>query len=347
MRTNDEGRKNKNAYTTKIIIFAVCLLIYWIILMLIYEKDKKYMVNNLDEGEIFKKYNPMLAGCIQGSRNILARDIIAVILGLINNKNIKLEIRSSFSGKDNYQYIFPIAMGLLYLPINLIIIIRHKINKSVQRVTGQKVATTTISILIVFVIIIILTAIFASNKYIVSDEVLMCIATILILTDNLMLKNNVMMIEDYSKLNTLKYKIESYSIMEDKDIEQIVLWEKYLSYAVSFGVANTITKRIKGLYLDDDLNNLIKNDVFSEFITSDYYYFYDNASLDRRFAKAYGKATKRMLENMGSSERGGGGFSSRWWRRIFWRKRLLGRRRTRRRSEEHSSSLEIFLINSK
>ena len=46
----------------------VCLLIYWIILLLVYEKDKKYMVENIDEDYLFEKYNAIMAGCIQGSR---------------------------------------------------------------------------------------------------------------------------------------------------------------------------------------------------------------------------------------------------------------------------------------
>ena len=354
-----ENKKEKNAYTWKIAIFAICLFIYWIVLMLIFEKDKKYKVTNIDEEELFKKYNPMLAGCIQGSRNILARDIIAIILGLINKKIIKLEIQNKLSGKDNYAYIISenkelegqmdeieryvynwvfddsekveltdrlrempkekeanrkfkqlneiventlakkganqakvplvirvfniflfilsviviikhimfngfdiyskqlslnmtsnivmiviLFIGLAHIPINLIIITRHKINKTVQRITGQKVVTTIISIVFLFGIIILLTAIFSTEKYIIVDEVVICIATILILTDNLMLKNNAIMIEDFSKLNTLKYKIENYSMMEDRDVEQVVLWEQYLSYAVSFGVAEKIMKRI-------------------------------------------------------------------------------------------------------
>lgn len=58
------------------------------------------------------------------------------------------------------------------------------------------IVTTTISLILFFGIIIILTAIFSPEKYIVADEILICIATILILTDNLMLKNNAIMIED-------------------------------------------------------------------------------------------------------------------------------------------------------
>ena len=410
-----ENKEEKNAFTVKIIIFAICMFIYWVILMLNFEKDKKYPIDNINEEELFKKYNPMIAGCIQGSRDILARDIIAVILGLINKKIILLDISQS-TGKDNYYYrikknkelenkmdkiekyvydwvfesknrvrlntrleempkekqankkfkelnklvgeklssigankakvplclrvfnvflfilaavvIFrhimfnsfgiyksldvniisnivyyiivfsPFLMGLLYLPINLIIIIRHKINKAVQRITGQRVVTTTVSLLILFGIIIILTAIFLPEKYIVSDEVLMCIATILILTDNLMLKNNSIMIEDYSKLNALKEKIENYSLMEDRDIEQVLLWEQYLSYSVSFGIANKIIKRIKGLNLDEDLEKLLECTSFMDVMKSDYGMFYAYASLDRRFMKSYGDAAGKMLTSM-------------------------------------------------
>ncbi len=380
-----------------------------------------------------------MLGCIQGSRTILARDIIAVILNLVNKKIILLDINPSI-GKSNYIYkisknkklenkmdsiekyvydwvfdskekvvlnnrledmpkekeankkfkelnklveenlavkganqakvplilrafnvflfvlsilviykhtmfngfdiynskisnnilleliiyiipLFPLLMGILYIPINLIIIIRHKINKAVQRITGQKIVTATISLLILFGVIILLTAIISSEKYIVADEVLICIATILILTDNLMLKNNSIMIEDYSKLNALKYKIENYTLMEDRDIEQITLWEQYLSYSVSFGISNKIIKRIKGLHLDEDLEKLIINTSFSDFITSDYGMFYTYASLDRRFMKSYGETLSKMGEGGGSS--GGGG------RRLFWRRRLLWWRRRR------------------
>jgi len=428
-----ENKEEKNAFTLKIIIFAICLLIYWIVLMLVFEKDKKYQVANIEEEKLFEKYNPMMAGCIQGSRTILARDIIAIILGLINKKIIKLEIINRLGDKDNYLYIIskdkqkeglmdsiekyvynwifkekeqvslsdrlkempkekeanikfkelndlveqnlaakganqakvplivrgfniflfilsivliakhimfngldiydseianlilfdsgvyilpfiPFIMGILYIPINIIIIIRHKINKTVQRVTGQKIVTTTISLIVLFSVIIALTAMFSSSKYIVADEILICIATILILTDNLMLKNNAIMIEDFSKLNTLKYKLENYSIMEDRDIEQVVLWEQYLSYAVSFGIADKIIKRIKGLYIDDDLTSLLDNNMFNELIRDDYYMFYQHASLDRRFLKSYGKATGKAMSFVakaavsgGSSS--GGGFS--------------------------------------
>ncbi len=220
-------------------------------------------------------------------------------------------------------FFIPFLMGILYIPINLVIITRHKINKAVQRITGQKVVTTTISLILLFGIIIILTAVFSPVKYIVADEVLICIATILILTDNLMLKNNSIMIEDYSKLNALKDKIENYSLMEDRDIEQVTLWEQYLSYSVSFGISSKIIKRIKGLHIDDDLEKLIINTSFIDFITSDYGIFYTYASLDRRFLKSYGEATGKILSNIGSGYSSGRRRWIFWWRWLLWRRSVV------------------------
>ncbi len=437
-----ENKEEKNEFTKKVFIFAMCLLIYWIILIVVFEKDKKYKLVNIEDDKLFEKYNPMIAGCIQGSRTILARDIIAVILNLINKKNIKFDFQNQIKGRDNYNYIvtknpeledkmdeveqyvynwlfdgrekqnlqdrlkqmpkepiankkfkdlnkiveknltqiganeakvpmwvrvfnvflfiiallvvikhilfngfsvysssafglvvyrliiiiiplFPLAMALLYIPINLIIVVRHKINKCIQKITGQRVVTTTVSLVILFGIIIALTYVFSPVKYLVVDEILICIGAIIVLTDNLMLKNNPTMIEDYSKLNMLKDKIENYSMMEDKDVEHVVLWEKYLSYAVSFGLASKIVKRIKGLNLDDDLLNVIYNESFVDFITSDYYLFYNYASLDRRFLRAYSHATGTMMKAIGSASSSGSGGRRRlfWWRRFLWRRR--------------------------
>ncbi len=435
-----ENKENKNKFTNAIIIFAVCLLIYWIILLLVFEKDKKYTMMTIEEDRLFEKYNPMIAGCIQGNRIILARDIIAVILNLIDKKIIILELKHKLFNNENYDYLIkknvelentmdeiesyvytwifgeqdqvllqerlqlmpkekdankkfkelnkivedklselganeakvpkflrifnvflfiltlivvykhimfngfniydstssnmffiefviliicmlPIFMGLIIIPINLIILIRHKINEKIQKITGQKVVTTSISLTIIFGTIIILTYLFLSSKYLIADEILICIAMIILLTDNLMLKNNPRMIEDYSRLNMLKDKIKKYSLLKDRDIEQIVLWDKYLSYSVSFGISNKIINRIKDLNIDDDLIDIICNDEFSKIITNDYNLFYRYSSLDTRFMRAYTEVTNSVFNSISGSDSYDGGFSGggdfsgggRWW----------------------------------
>ena len=157
--------------------------------------------------------------------------------------------------------------------------------------------------ILIFLIIIILTALFSSNanKYIIADEVLICISLIIMLTDNLMMKNSIRMIEDFSKINCFKDKIENYTMMEDRDIEQVTIWGKYLAYAVSFGIADKIRKRIKDLSLDDDLLELLNNEDILEYIMTDYSFFYYNADLDSRFVESYGKNVGTMISEIGSS----------------------------------------------
>lgn len=87
-----------------ILVAALCIFIYWMILILIFEKERKSIIFHINENELFEKYNPMVAGCIEGSRGILARDIIAVILNLINKKNINLEFQYRSYGKEIYTY---------------------------------------------------------------------------------------------------------------------------------------------------------------------------------------------------------------------------------------------------
>lgn len=90
--------------TTTIILFTIILIIYWIFLLYKFEIDSKYEVRNINVEELFQKYNPMIAGCFQGGRDILARDILAVILNLIEKRNIGLEIQNANDKKNTYNY---------------------------------------------------------------------------------------------------------------------------------------------------------------------------------------------------------------------------------------------------
>ena len=391
----------RDKFTTGVIIISIILIIYWIILLMVFEREKKYHIGDFDENELFDKYNPMVAGCIAGSRDILSRDIIAVILNLIEKKNIKLKIKSN---PDNGEYVYyisevpekekemdevesyvydwiftfsrgevnlqecleglgqdedasikfkelnnivkkkinklgankskvplfirminigiliasilviiahiatnkfevyinnisilhviililclPVIIFVIYLVISIIAKIKHKVNRLVQKITGQKVVIKTLTVLSIFLLIIILTAIFSPVKYIITDEILLCISVIIVVTDNLMLKNNEEIEADYNRLNEIKDKIEYYSLLNEKDIEHIKLWNKYLCYAVSFGISKKIIERISGLYLDDEISKLTQDDFFENILDRDYdiFYMYSN-SLYRYFRR--------------------------------------------------------------
>ena len=446
-----QNKELKNKFTQGIIIFACVLVVYWFVLLVLFEKEKKHDVYEFNEEELFKKYNPMLAGCIQGSRDILARDIIAVLLNLIDKGIINLEIlpmpnsleeqynyfvtkntekendmddietrvynwffmeqpdrvnlqrrletlgkdaganikfknlnnlvkrkanaiganRSKvpyplrvlnvgiliitiivvirhilFNGLDVYTSgmavvgfvlsnglaYLPILIIFAYIPIYILVLIRHKVNNILQKITGQKIVTTSIALISIIALVVILTAIFSSAKYLIVDELLIGIALLIVLTDNLMLKNNDEIMDDYEKLNLLKDKIENYTLIDEKDIEYIELWDKYLCYGVSFGLGEKIIERLKGLYIDDDLIKLVEDNRIADFVLSDFYLFYSLASLDRRFMKNYGSFIRKLGSGSGSSS-GSSGISGRR-RRIFWRWRIPRRRRTPEVAEE-------------
>ena len=421
-----ENKQEKEKFTQKIIVFASLLVIYWVILLIIFEKEKKFEVSDINEEELFRKYNPLIAGCIQGSREILARDIIAVILNLIEKKNINLELIQILKGKDEYVYsisknkdkendmdeierfvynwifekestsinlqdrleniakekdsnikfktlnniakrttnkigannakvpiylrilnvglliiaiitvvnhilfngfdvytsnlsvfsvlfmniifFLPVLFYLAYIPIRILIFIRHRVNNTIQKFTGQKIVTTSISIILIILAIIVLTLVFSPAKYLIADEMLIGIAILIVLTDNLMLKNNDEILEDYARLNLLKDKLDDYSLLEEKDIEYLELWDKYLCYAVSFGIGEKIIKRLKGLYIDDDLMKLVESSKMSDYISNDFYIFYTYTSLSHRFIKGYENAIKKAASSSGGSgsEHGGG-----------------------------------------
>lgn len=420
---NLESKRNR---IKKTFIFFIILLVYWVFLLFVYEIDKKYAQINIDEEELFKKYNPLIAGCIQGNRDVLSRDIIAVILNLINKKILTLELIPKISKTlkgDQYIYeisknpekeaemdniekyicnwlfmdknkidfqerleqlpkssnashrfknisilaknylnsigankatvpsyirflngillviticwlfsslqqlvfnifnksqliinivnliyiiilFFPVIPLLLYAILFVITSVRRKIIGKVQKYSGQKIVTTTISIIFIFSIIMIITSCFSSVRGLIFDELLICMAIIICLTDNLMLKNSNIILKDYSKLNMIKDKIKDYTLMDKRNIEEIYLWDQYLAYAISFGVAEKIMKKIKVMTIDDDLMNMVSGAGISYYVNSDYDDFYKYASWDSKFLKGYLKTMEKSLDFYSSS--GGG-----------------------------------------
>ena len=61
--------------------------------------------------------------------------------------------------------LLPLILGLISVILNVIIMVRHKINKTIQRVTGQRVVSTTVSLMVLFGIIMLLTALITPGSY--------------------------------------------------------------------------------------------------------------------------------------------------------------------------------------
>ncbi len=97
-------QKNKNNYL--IAGTCVALVVYWGILLFLFEKEDKYSEYvKKDDIKILKKYNPMVAGCLAENRQVLVRDVMAVMLNLIKKGYVKLEmIPNTESTEEDYIY---------------------------------------------------------------------------------------------------------------------------------------------------------------------------------------------------------------------------------------------------
>lgn len=86
--------------------FCVFLIIYWIVLLFLFEREEtyNYTYENIDDMKILKKYNPMMAGCLVDNREVLARDVTAVVLNLIQKDVLHMKMRPKNDGKENYNY---------------------------------------------------------------------------------------------------------------------------------------------------------------------------------------------------------------------------------------------------
>ena len=94
--------------TNNILAGGTCifLVIYWIVLLFLFEKEESYdnTYENADDLETLKKYNPMVAGCLVDNRQVLARDVTAMVLNLIQKDVLNMEMKPTLKGKENYTY---------------------------------------------------------------------------------------------------------------------------------------------------------------------------------------------------------------------------------------------------
>lgn len=365
-------------------IFCGILIIYWIVLLFIFEKEEPYNFSSKkhDDIEILRKYNPIVAGCLVDNRQVVTRDITAVILNLIHKEviNMKMVPNIESNGTETYKYIISenkrhkvqldeieryvlnwifgfyeqeeielteklkeisksknflkhlekinkithkklhsiganvnkvplilrvsniflliftaflsavhilsnglsihiyettlimilaiVACVLLILPVvallvHIILIISTVIKRAIKNETtektGKEIITTSVIILLTMLLVIIIVYIIAPDKYICLDLLAIGMCMLIVKTDNLMTKHSKEIMSDYYELRQLRDKIEEYSLIKERQINYIKLWEEYLIYAVAFGIPIEIVDKLEQVQKEDqDIEYLLK-----------------------------------------------------------------------------------------
>ena len=112
----------------------------------------------------------------------------------------------------------------------------------------------------------------------------------------------------------LKKFMKDFSMLDQREIPELALWEEYLVYATAFGVADEVIKQLKVVY--PELND-------TQYIANNYTVL--NMASNDSFGKSFSSSLASSIgsvTNMSSGSGGGGGFSSgggggggRRWRR--------------------------------
>jgi len=126
---------------------------------------------------------------------------------------------------------------------------------------------------------------------------------ILIIYGAILKKKTRLGINEYTKWRAFKRFLLHFSNMKDYEIPSIAVWEHYLVYAISLGVAEKVISRLKVVLANQDIS----------FRNSTYLYAMTdrggnlNSGMFKSFNKSFSSA---FVSASSSSSGGGGGFSS-------------------------------------
>jgi len=103
----------------------------------------------------------------------------------------------------------------------------------------------------------------------------------------------------------LKNYMEDFSIMKEKEVPEIILWEKYLVFATAFGIADKVLKQLKVVYPQLTDENYLQNNGYS------YLYFMSHSNMTTNFVSTLNNSISSTYSsiNYSSGSGSGGGFS--------------------------------------
>lgn len=105
-------------------------------------------------------------------------------------------------------------------------------------------------------------------------------------------------IDEKEKWKGLKKYMEDFSLLNEKEVPALTVWEEFLVYATVFGIADKVIKQLKLVYPEiDNMDNIN---------TASYVYLMSHTDFNSSFSSAINSS---ISSTMSSGSGGGGGFS--------------------------------------
>ena len=93
--------------------------------------------------------------------------------------------------------------------------------------------------------------------------------------------------DEREKWEGLKKYLQEYSLIKDREVLEISLWEKYLVYATLFGNAEEVLKQLKFAYPDFSNDEFMRNTTYFHLMSSTNFNDSFAHSIDSAITKAY------------------------------------------------------------
>lgn len=117
--------------------------------------------------------------------------------------------------------------------------------------------------------------------------------------------------EDYVKWRAFEKFLLEFSNMKDYPVPALIVWEHYLVYATSFGIADKVMKQLKLKFTNEQLNDA--NLTYGRYFASDYFYYWHVnrtlSSVRMNANSTIAAATASRVDKSAGGRVGGGGFS--------------------------------------
>lgn len=116
-------------------------------------------------------------------------------------------------------------------------------------------------------------------------------------------------IEDYSKWMAFKRFLLDFSNLKEAELPSIIIWEHYLVYATSLGIAEEVLKELPNIYTSEELNNPSLTYMYGYSSFNNFYVM--NRVLASSMANVTTRVSQAQVASSTSSSSGGfgGGFS--------------------------------------
>ena len=181
-------------------------------------------------------------------------------------KRIGIEIIRATSIMAIVTILLTIVMKDITFPIMifpwlilLFVAIKQEKGQLRKRFTGKKEKLTieesvykfiVISIVVLLFLVILLEATYFPNMMIIG--IMVAILTILALSPTKCTYTE-QGLREKRKVLELKNYIVQYSLMKERDLADTILWDKYLAYAIAFGITNKITDKVYSEWLTTNI----------------------------------------------------------------------------------------------